>query len=188
MLFRSAIGAPYGNMIIRGSYMALDFSTPGAIFLFLLLIGVLNSLFKVVARGGARVGGLVAVASTVSWWVFYVRADGAGIDPYSPGLLFAAFLVVTTWINLPLALRGGSLALNRSELVLVYAMLLIVSAVCTMGLSEQILPIITGVFYFASPENKWREKLIPHLPQRAVVGDGPGRRLVYEGLARKGVG
>ena len=29
-----AIAAPYGNMIIRGSYMALDFSTPGAIFCF----------------------------------------------------------------------------------------------------------------------------------------------------------
>ena len=31
--FFLAVGAPYGNMIIRGSYMALDFSTPGAIFL-----------------------------------------------------------------------------------------------------------------------------------------------------------
>ena len=40
--FFLAIGAPYGNMIIRGSYMSLDFSTPGAIFLFLLLIGVLG--------------------------------------------------------------------------------------------------------------------------------------------------
>ena len=36
--FFLAIGAPYGNMIIRGSYMALDFSTPGAIFLFLVMI------------------------------------------------------------------------------------------------------------------------------------------------------
>ena len=46
--FFLAIGAPYGNMIIRGSYMALDFNTPGAIFLFLILIGVLNLLFKLV--------------------------------------------------------------------------------------------------------------------------------------------
>ena len=47
--FLLAIGAPYGNMIIRGSYMALDFSTPGAIFLFLLLAGLLNTLFKLSA-------------------------------------------------------------------------------------------------------------------------------------------
>ena len=44
--FFLAVGAPYGNMIIRGSYMALDFSTPGAIFLFLVLIGIINVLFK----------------------------------------------------------------------------------------------------------------------------------------------
>ena len=34
LCFFLAIAAPYGNMIIRGSYMALDFSTPGAIFFF----------------------------------------------------------------------------------------------------------------------------------------------------------
>ena len=37
-----ACGAPYGNMVVRGSYMALDFSTPGAIFLLFLLVGPLN--------------------------------------------------------------------------------------------------------------------------------------------------
>jgi hypothetical protein len=31
-------GAPYGNMVLRGSYMALDFSTAGAIFLFFILV------------------------------------------------------------------------------------------------------------------------------------------------------
>ena len=53
--FFLAIGAPYGNMIIDGSYMALDFSTPGAIFLFLFLIGILNTVFKLVGSGlGSR--------------------------------------------------------------------------------------------------------------------------------------
>ncbi|NKB72863.1 MAG: hypothetical protein GKR89_37820 [Candidatus Latescibacteria bacterium] len=37
-----ALGAPYANTVIRGSYMALDFSTPGAIFLFFLLTGLAN--------------------------------------------------------------------------------------------------------------------------------------------------
>ena len=181
--FFLAIGAPYGNMIIRGSYMALDFSTPGAIFLFLFLIGILNSLFKLVARGGPLAGAAVALSATGLWLSWYL---GTPLDPYSPGLLLTSFLVITSWINLPLVVRGGSLALNRSELVLVYAMLLIVSAVCTMGLSEQILPIITAIFYFASPENKWQEKLIPHLPEQAMVDDGTGSRLFYEGLSLTG--
>lgn len=183
--FFLAIAAPYGNMIIRGSYMALDFSTPGAIFLFLLLIGVLNSLLKVAARGGPLVAGLVAAAAGVSW-VLCLPADSGDIDLYSPGLLFGSFLVLTTWIQVPVVLRRSTLALNRSELVLVYAMLLIVSAVCTMGLSEQILPIITAIFYFASPENRWQERLVPHLPERIMVNDGTGSRLFYEGLSQPG--
>lgn len=45
-----ACGAPYGNMVIRGSYMALDFSTPGAIFLLFLLVGPLNWLVSKLHR------------------------------------------------------------------------------------------------------------------------------------------
>ena len=150
--FFLAIGAPYGNMIIRGSYMALDFSTPGAIFLFLILIGVLNLLFKLAGQG--KIPALLfALAAAAGWILTYWPFDK--LDPYSPGLIVSTFLVVSSFINLPVALRGGSLALNRSELVLVYAMLLIVSALCSMGMGEQILPILTAVFYLASPENKW---------------------------------
>ena len=182
--FFLAIGAPYGNMIIRGSYMALDFSTPGAIFLFLLLIGVLNLVLKAVAR--ARVLSLGFLALIAAAWVgAYWPFDQ--LDPYSPGLILSTFVLATALINLPVVLRGGSLALNRSELILVYAMLLIVSAVCTMGLGEQILPVITAIFYFASPTNKWEEKLFPHLPrQPALVDDGTGSKLFYEGIGQSG--
>jgi hypothetical protein len=184
--FFLAVGAPYGNMIIRGSYMALDFSTPGAIFLFLVLIGVLNTLFKAAARVGAGIGALLAAGATVAWLAWFLADDAARFDVASPGFLFSAFLVITAWMNVPVRLRGGTMALNRSELILVYAMLLIVSAVCTMGLSEQILPIITAVFYFASPENQWQERLVPHLPERLMVDDGTGSRLFYEGLSMMG--
>ena len=41
-----AAGAPYCNMVLRGSYMTQDFSTPGALFLFFFLVGVFNALYK----------------------------------------------------------------------------------------------------------------------------------------------
>ena len=94
-----ALGAPYANMVIRGSYMALDFSTPGAIFLFFVLTGGLN--------------------------VF-------------------------------LGLLSPTLALSRRELLVVYIMMITASAIPTMGLVEYLLPIITAVHYFATPENEWR--------------------------------
>jgi hypothetical protein len=181
--FFLAIGDPYGNMIIRGSYMALDFSTPGALFLFLVLTGLLNLVFKLAGRGKGPAllfAGLAPLAWTWHYWPF------ARLDPYSPGLIFSTFLLVCALCNLPLVWRGLSLALSRADLILVYAMLLMVSAVCSMGLSEQLLPMITALFYFATPQNKWREKLFPHLPGQGLVDDGQGNRAFYEGTG--GVG
>ena len=43
--FFLAIGAPYANTAMHSTFMAWDFNTPGAIFLFLVLIGLLNVLF-----------------------------------------------------------------------------------------------------------------------------------------------
>ena len=179
--FFLAIGAPYGNMIIKGSFMALDISTPGAIFLFLFLIGVLNLVLKLTARSliGA---GLFALLAGASW----LAACGSleALDPHSPGLIFCTFVLLSALVNLVLVGRGLSLALNRAELILVYTMLLIVSSLCTMGLSEELLPAITAIFYFASPENKWREILFPHFPEHPIlVNDGNRNTAFYEGLS-----
>ena len=78
--------------------------------------------------------------------------------------------------------RGRSLALNRSELILVYGMMLIVSALCTMGMSEQLPGMINALFYYASPENQWAERLFPLIDRRIVVDDGAGNVLFYEGV------
>ena len=138
--FFLAIGAPYGNMIIKGSFMALDISTPGAIFLFLFLIGVLNLVLKLTARSliGA---GLFALLAGASWLAACESLEA--FDPHSPGLIFCTFVLLSALVNLFLVGRGLSLALNRAELILVYTMLLIVSSLCTMGLSEELLPAIT---------------------------------------------
>ena len=42
--FFLSIGAPYANMAMRATNMAFDFNTPGALFLFLVLVGLLNTL------------------------------------------------------------------------------------------------------------------------------------------------
>jgi hypothetical protein len=60
--FFIGVAAPYGNMIIRGSYMALNISTPIALFLFFLLVGVVNVALRLVwARAALRPGELALV-------------------------------------------------------------------------------------------------------------------------------
>jgi len=110
--FFLAIGAPYVTMAMRATVMAFDFNTPGAIFLFLVLIGLLNVLFKVGARDRGRALGLAAAA--VGLYLFYYLLV-AEPDPHSPGFIFSSFVAASSLINLPVVWRGRSLALNRSE-------------------------------------------------------------------------
>ncbi len=179
--FFLSIGAPYANMAMRATNMAFDFNTPGAIFLFLVLVGLLNTLFKLAARDFRLAVGLALL--TTGGFCGYWASRGA-VDWYSPGFWLGAFLALSSLWNVPVVQRGGTLALNRAELVLVYAMLLVVSALCTMGLTQQLLPALTGIFYYASPANQWAEKLFPLFPaQRILVEDGTGNRGFYEGGA-----
>ena len=119
-----AVGAPYGNMVVRGSYMALDFSTPGALFLFFILVGGLNAL-------------------------------GARLAP--------------------------NLALGRRELLVVYIMLIVASAIPTMGLTEYLLPTITAGQYYATPENEWDKLILPHVPAWLAPQDWEAVKWFYEG-------
>ena len=60
-----AVGAPYGNMVIRGSYMSIDFSAAGALFLFFLLTGLFNALITRFAAPVALGRGELIVAYIV---------------------------------------------------------------------------------------------------------------------------
>lgn len=119
------LGVPYGTLILRGSYMDLDFSTPGAIFLLFVITALLNPL---------------------------------------------------------LGLAGRRLKLGPRELIVVYVMTLLACSIPTMGLTCQLLPIMSGFHYYASPENHWADLLLPHIPEW-LVPVGPGTiKYFYEGL------
>lgn len=177
--FFLGVGANYADIVIKGSYMTLDFSTPGAIFLFLIVVGFLNTLFKWTARN-VGLSAAVTVLLAVAWAWHFSPFDKLHL--YSPGVLFSSFLVVAMVGNTLLAAMGRNLALNRSELIVVYIMLVVVASIATMGVCETILPAITGIFYYASPENKWAEILFPHLPDMILLNDGDQNRLFYEGF------
>lgn len=120
-----AAGAPYCNMVLRGSYMTQDFSTPGAFFILFVLLGLVNVGLKVL---------------------------------------------------LPL------LSLRRGELLVVYSMMLVASAITTCGLSEYLLPVMTSWLYFATPENRWAELFHEYIPEMLVPYDALAIKHFYEGL------
>lgn len=122
-----ALGAPYAIHLIRGSYVALDFSTPGAVFLFFILVFIVNVTLGRVTR---------------------------------------------RW------------ALSAGELIVAYVMMIVASAIPTMGLTAQLLPIITAPYYYATVENDWAARLHPHLEKRGWLAptDELAIKHFYEGL------
>jgi hypothetical protein len=123
------LGCPYAIHVLRGSYMDLDFSTPGAIFLLFFLVVGPNALLRWLAPD----------------WAF-----------------------------------------SPAELIVAYSMMIVASALPTMGLSGQLYPLITAPYYYATHENKWEQLLLPHIPWWAVpTGAGIGAPVIkyfYEGL------
>ncbi len=179
--FFLAVAAPYNNMLIHGTYIALDMSTQGALFIFVLLIGVFNVVLKIIGSDLLRAV-LFATLVAAAW--LHAHMPLADLDPHRPGTILSTIALVTALANVPLAAGGRSLALNRAELIMVYVMLGIVSVVCTMGLSQQLVPMISSLFYFASAENDWERKLIPWLGDKHyMVDDGDRNVRFYEGLS-----
>ncbi len=178
--FFLAIGAPYGNMLVKGAYVAQDATAPGAFLVFLFVVGCLNMLFKLEARGPATAQKVAGASILLFIWAFWPLDS---FDPYSPHLIFSCLVLGLLLLNAALVIgRGSGLTLNRSELVLVFIMLVVVSVVCTLGLSSTLLPTITGFYYFATPSNRWLS-LAPHLPShRILVDDGNRNTSFYEGL------
>jgi len=125
--FCISTGAPYGNMVLRGSYMALDFSTAGAIFLFFVFVFLVHTLL-------------------------------AAIHP--------------------------RLGFHRQEMIVVYIMAIVSCSIPTMGLTEYLLPIISGALYYATPENEWAALIHPHIPDWLVPQNFNAVKYFYEGAPK----
>ena len=181
--FFLAIGAPYSNMVIRGSWMALDFSTPGALFLFFFLTGALNVVLRATKKPLPALIFLAAV--TIPYVIRIFRGVGDPIfSMLSPGMIFSSFILVLSLANFLSTLWRRSAALNRRELLVVYVMMIVASAIPEMGLAEELLPIIAGALYYATPENEWAELFHPYIKDWLVVREPEVIQQFFEGAPK----
>ena len=102
-------------------------------------------------------------------------------DGFGTGALFFLFALIclNTWMRRLGIIKSG---LSPQELLVVFSMLLMVTAVATGGLVIYLLPHISGFSHFASPENKWQEIVLPHLPDGLTIEGGGATKGFFEGL------
>ena len=120
------------------------------------------------------------MALAIPYGDMVIKGSRLGIWNINPGAIFIFFVIVAV-VNTGLGLIARRWALDRSELAVVYVMLLIANALPARGFSGLVAPIATGAFYYASDMNNWAELLHSHLPEWATVQDADAVRRFYEG-------
>lgn len=112
----------------------------------------------------------------------YSEAHGSGNFSWSylpeggiiPFILLAA-------LNGVIRFLFPSLALSSGELLVVFVMGLISNSTSVFLMFMQLAAIVAPR-YFASPENKWEQYLLPHMPRELIVSDPLAAKYVHEGL------
>ena len=77
----------------------------------------------------------------------------------TPAALFFFFFVVL--IGGLVSLISRHLALNRSELITIYIMLVVACCIPGMGFTQFMIPCLLGSTYYATPENNWDSLFAP---------------------------
>ena len=102
-------------------------------------------------------------------------------DFITSGAVFLLFILVF-FVNTPLKLVNRRWALAPQELVVIYTMMIVASAIPTTGVTAQLIPFLAGVFYYATPENDWAHLIQPFLKDWLVPQDEAAIRYFFEGL------
>ncbi|MSR82495.1 MAG: hypothetical protein EXS58_06160 [Candidatus Latescibacteria bacterium] len=112
--------------------------------------------------------------------------QGSRIASYfnTPAALILFFFLILI-VNTGLGLARRSWMLSRAELALIYIMWIVATAIPEWGLTSFLLPDLTSALYYATPENNWRELLLPLFPDWIIPAPDPGPIAhLYEGAPK----
>ena len=117
--------------------------------------------------------------------VCYLMCMEQGRGPYPSTIsLFAnciLFLLILALVNRALARVSPRSAFSQGELLVVYVMLVISTAIMSFDWLDILIPMMTYPFRFATPENKWTEIIWPYVPDWISVRDPLALKGWYEG-------
>ncbi|NOZ21355.1 MAG: hypothetical protein GXP25_09735 [Planctomycetes bacterium] len=130
---------------------------------------------------GAGLSALVVYMAQYSCNI--IHGSYLAIDHMPAGGIFLFFMLTFVFMAVLRAIKRV-LDFTGAELVVVYIMLLVVSSIATMGLGTQFIPILAGPHYYASPENRWGEMILPHINESYVPRGAYVLRWLFEGRPR----
>ena len=112
---------------------------------------------------------------------FVLKGTQLGTNSSTPAAFFLLFILLLM-VQPVLGTVRRTWLFTRQELLAMTVMMMIATVIPTRGFTALILAVISGAFYYATPENHWEDKLIPDLPTWIVPGDVEAIKMFYEGL------
>ena len=124
----------------------------------------------------------LVIAVGIPYGSMVVQGTRLGLSSCTPAAFFLLFVLLVT-LHLALRLMHRQWAFKRGELVVIFIMMMIATAIPTRGVVGMLLPMMTGTFYYATPENDWVNLIHPFLADWQVVYDPLAVKEFYEGTA-----
>jgi len=110
--------------------------------------------------------------------VMGIQPMGMSADFITAGAIFCLLFIIGV-LNPILKLFKNPL--NRRELILIYSMMIAASAVPCWGFMLNLIPIVSGLYYFATPENEWAELIHPYIKDFLAPQDKKVITTFFEG-------
>ena len=135
----------------------------------------------ITARGflvGSVMSLLIAIG--IPYGSMVIQGSRLGLSSATPAAFFLLFVLLLT-LHVFLGALNRAWAFSRGELVTIFVMMAVATAIPTRGVIGMLLPMITGTFYYATPENQWADQVHPFLSGWMVVFDPEAVKAFYEG-------
>jgi len=84
---------------------------------------------------------------------------------------FLLFIILAGLANVALKAIARPLGLSHREVLVSYCIMLAGAGIPAFGLTEYVIPTLTGAFYYQTPENGWVASFFKHIPQWFVPVD-----------------
>ena len=135
---------------------------------------------RVVTPRAVILGLLLAVLN--DYWIVQLEVVRYSFATYAAPFYNCIFtLLLVTTLNLAARRRLPRIALTQAELITVYVMLSITSAVCSHNMMEILVSLMGYAHYFKTPENQWGVLFADKLPAWLTVSDPASLRGLYTG-------
>ena len=125
---------------------------------------------------------VIVIAVMTPYNEMLVKGSRLGLSSLTPAAFFL-FFILSLFINPALRRFVPAWSFTKPELLLIFGMMMVATAIPTRGVTGPLLSMISGPNYYASPENHWADLVLPHTKNWIVLPKGDGLRHFYEGVS-----